>query len=843
VVLHNRIRRVSIAMVMMAMGGSSAFARGWEAAPSFPDQTEGRRYAFAVVQGGMIYSIGGTPWVNGGDEDGAVYTLAQGASAWEARIGLDGIGPVIHQGGGVDDLGRIVVFGGHLIDDPAEPAPDPFVYTVEEGPWTQLAPRGASAPLGLFAWCTDAQGRIYSLGGGPGASANGSNPNSTYCERYVGSLDAWEPIAPMLTGVADAAGVEDGHGHILVIGGWAATGGVRTANVARYDIASDSWSNNAVPDLPVALSGARAVLGADGRVYVMGGETGPAGSPTVVNTVYILDVSANTWEAGPPMISARKWFGAVLGEDDCIYVMGGSSTGTGTWLCEKLYTPPCPVFAQQPESADAWRGQPAALTATVTGATPMTFRWRRNGADLFDGPTAWGSVISGAETTTLVITNARPEDAGAYALHAENACGGSESASATLDILTPPALPSQWTVTNLHPAWALASRAYGVSGGVQSGECDMPSPPFGTLSHPVRWTGTADSAVDLAPGNSVGGGAGATSGDVIAGWWWWPYPCYIGGQWQTCYTRQAAAWVGMTHHNLQVSGWEYSTANDTDGEVLVGTAWSDDDVGNFFFRATVWSGPNFTYRFIHPASGVSSSFAYALDRDRVFGMIHTPYPGPQAHAAAWRLTSPSEFEFADIHPAGASRSQINGAGSGQQAGAAEFAGVWHAAVWAAHAATFFDLHSPAFTWSQAYDTASGLQVGSAGTSGGGAHAVIWATSASEYVDLHAFVPAEFISSYANAIEMAGDGTISVAGYGYNGAASRYEALMWRGGVGPVCPGDIDGDMDVDSTDLNVVLTDFGCTPPAPCPGDADQDQDTDSTDLNIVLSTFGASCP
>lgn len=58
-----------------------------------------------------------------------------------------------------------------------------------------------------------------------------------------------------------------------------------------------------------------------------------------------------------------------------------------------------------------------------------------------------------------------------------------------------------------------------------------------------------------------------------------------------------------------------------------------------------------------------------------------------------------------------------------------------------------------------------------------------------------------------------------------------------------CLGDLNGDRVVNSTDLNIVLTDFGCTAgPGNCPGDADGDGDTDSTDLNIVLTAFGTEC-
>jgi len=53
-------------------------------------------------------------------------------------------------------------------------------------------------------------------------------------------------------------------------------------------------------------------------------------------------------------------------------------------------------------------------------------------------------------------------------------------------------------------------------------------------------------------------------------------------------------------------------------------------------------------------------------------------------------------------------------------------------------------------------------------------------------------------------------------------------------------GDLDADLDVDSTDLNILLSDFACS--SSCVGDADGDGDVDSTDLNIVLSSFGLDC-
>jgi len=56
---------------------------------------------------------------------------------------------------------------------------------------------------------------------------------------------------------------------------------------------------------------------------------------------------------------------------------------------------------------------------------------------------------------------------------------------------------------------------------------------------------------------------------------------------------------------------------------------------------------------------------------------------------------------------------------------------------------------------------------------------------------------------------------------------------------PIIPGDLDGDADVDLTDLAILLSDFGCTGGA-CPGDADGDGDTDIADLAILLANYGA---
>jgi hypothetical protein len=61
---------------------------------------------------------------------------------------------------------------------------------------------------------------------------------------------------------------------------------------------------------------------------------------------------------------------------------------------------------------------------------------------------------------------------------------------------------------------------------------------------------------------------------------------------------------------------------------------------------------------------------------------------------------------------------------------------------------------------------------------------------------------------------------------------------------PPCPGDINGDDEVDLTDLATLLAHFGAADGAtPADGDLDADGDIDLDDLASLLASFGVVCP
>jgi len=526
----------------------------------------------------------------------------------------------------------------------------------------------------------------------------------------------------------------------------------------------------------------------------------------------------------------------VLGDDDHVYAMGGMNDTGGTSLVEKLYTPPCPTMIVNPEPLQPWQGQTVVLSATVGGGTPMTYQWRADGAPLVDGPAPGGGTITGATTSSLTITTPAPEDDGSYDLVATNPCGSVTSAPAVLAVRVPPPLPVAWTVTNLHPAWALSSGASDTTGSRQTGTARMDTPEYATIQRPVLWEGTTASAVDLTPPLSAGGSAGATAGDAQVGWWWWPYQCYIGGQWYTCYSRQACAWSSTagSYVNLQYSGWEYSSASDTDGTIHVGTISTDDAVGNTFAHAGYWSPPSYWFHDLHPA-GVSKSFANAIDGEHQYGSINTPYPGPTTHAAMWSGTASS---FVDVNPPGAYRSWITGANDGQQVGMAEIAGVLQPGLWSGAAASFQPM-TPSFATNASLSAcAGGLQVGSASIDSVG-RAGLWRGAPDEFLDLHAFLPSEFVSSSAAGIhvdEVTGD--VTVVGSGYNATTARPEALMWRSDPSAACVADIDSSGDVGFGDILQIIGAWGPCSGA-CPADLDGSGDVGFADVLAVIGAWG----
>ncbi|MCA8943647.1 MAG: hypothetical protein KDB80_13870 [Planctomycetes bacterium] len=732
--------RAAVLATTAPLLSASLAAQTWTVGPDVPTGSAPRTAAVAVFDGSNLFLIGGTP--ADGNGDAPVHRL-DGGTTWTATTPLEGL--FLHHGAALDGLGQIIVFAGE--DTGGDPG-DSYVWNEADGNAGGITERIA-APNARFAVARDLSGRVYSIGGGPGATATAGNPNSTRVERYDAASDTWTAVAPLPVAVADAAACRDAQGNLVVLGGFDADGD-RTTEVQRYDVATNTWSTTALPDLPVVRSGACAVLGADDAIYLIGGSDG-----TEQATTLFLD-PGGVWQVGPSMAAPREHFAAALDNDGFIWAIGGEST----FSSEKLFTPTCPMVTYQPTNAQSYRGTTLGLEVDVAGTAPFTYQWRFAGVPLTDGVTAQGSTVVGAATAQLGVLGVSDLDAGSYDCVISNACGVTVSASIGVAVVAPASLPPAFTATKLHPGGATASSARSVDDGTIVGTTSYVHATYGTLSRPAMWPSVAPSALDLTPGNSVGGQATKVRNGTIVGWWWWPYTTPQG----TGYNQHASAWnLGGAHTEMQVSGQEFGSLSDTDGMHHVGGMRFDES-------STTSSGyywPTFS-RFAYGLTppGAWGSGCSAMDAGLGFGNVNLGF-GVQ-HAAKWTL---DDRKFFDMNPPGSSRSYITAASDGLQIGSATFGGTQRTGIWAGSAGSFFEL--PAMS---AYETEAGLIVGSAvllGTS----RAVVWHEG--QLFDLHQFAPPEFSSSVAYDIDVAVDGTITVVGQGYNAALGRNEALVWQ----------------------------------------------------------------
>ncbi|MGA2248150.1 MAG: immunoglobulin domain-containing protein, partial [Verrucomicrobiota bacterium] len=109
-----------------------------------------------------------------------------------------------------------------------------------------------------------------------------------------------------------------------------------------------------------------------------------------------------------------------------------------------------PAITGQPAGLTVTNGSPASFGVTISGTAPLVCRWQKNGTNLTDGGSLFGSA-----TTNLFLSSATTTDAGNYTVIITNAWGSVTSSVATLTVVLPPVItrqPESLTVTNGSPA-------------------------------------------------------------------------------------------------------------------------------------------------------------------------------------------------------------------------------------------------------------------------------------------------------------------------------------------------------------------------------------------------------
>jgi hypothetical protein len=224
---------------------------------------------------------------------------------------------------------RIYVFGGERIEllPPALTLTTAYSAVVAAdgtlGPWERALAYDIDRAEGTF---TVQDGIAMFFGG----LAGGTPTTQTAQKAAFGSTAqasgaAWAELPPFKVGrsFASATGA---NGAVYLSGGTAAKD-VRSAEVDRYDLATNLWSTPAV--LNEALSG-HATLIRDGRLYVLGGERlGKAGASQASSAAQIMpDGSLAGWGSVGVLPVAVAYHGLVHIEP-YLFTIGGSAGAAG----------------------------------------------------------------------------------------------------------------------------------------------------------------------------------------------------------------------------------------------------------------------------------------------------------------------------------------------------------------------------------------------------------------------------------------------------------------------------------------------------------------------------------
>lgn len=236
----------------------------------------------------------------------------------------------------------------------------PLGYKVENS-WTTMAPMPtARSSFGVAV----VSGRIYAIGGSNRAISSSWSLGTN--EEYNPATDKWVTKKPMPT-PRYGFGIAAFQNKIYVIGGIIGqntSDGVQLTHTGVnevYDPLTDTWETKTPMPTKRARLNSQVV---NGKIYLIGGETGGAYSRVDLTEVY--DPVTDTWTQKTPLPTAVSDYASAV-VDDKIHVIGG--IGINMWVnLTQVYTP----------ETDTWNY--AADIPTDTDATPYSAGGATTGA-------------------------------------------------------------------------------------------------------------------------------------------------------------------------------------------------------------------------------------------------------------------------------------------------------------------------------------------------------------------------------------------------------------------------------------------------------------------------------
>ncbi len=172
-------------------------------------------------------------------------------------------------------------------------------------------------------------------------------------EAFDPATHVWNSRAPLpvksgLSGLPTVTAGPDGK--IYATGSdlnWSSSAGARAFEA--YDPSTNRWAERA--PIPTGRSGATAVTGKDGKIYVLGGfipDPGDNSNRLFRRSIDVYNPRTNSWQVKAAMPTAREGLGASVGPDGKIYAIGG-----GTDHFDRFFRCFATVEAYDP-TTDSW---------------------------------------------------------------------------------------------------------------------------------------------------------------------------------------------------------------------------------------------------------------------------------------------------------------------------------------------------------------------------------------------------------------------------------------------------------------------------------------------------------
>jgi len=284
------------------------------------------------------------------------------------------------------------------------------------------------------------------------------------------------------------------------------------------------------------------------------------------------------------------------------YVVFNSITNDSFLLRRSLFNTRIPINAVQiiprltplkaqidplPATPRVFQNGTARLQAQVAGVLPFSYRWQKNGADLADGGN-----LSGATTSTLVISNFSGGDAASYSLVVTNPGGVVTSTVAAMSLAVPVANSyAEKIATNLPVAyWRLN----------ENGD------PTTNYSAAYDYAGGFNGTY----GNGVLNGYNSVVGPQPA-----DYPGFESGNFGMTTTRNVArSWIvapplGLNTNTVTLCAWIYPTTFQTANTAIISSRGAGGDIQSLGFAN---NGNNNTIGYSWNNAGTSFNFLSGL---------------------------------------------------------------------------------------------------------------------------------------------------------------------------------------------------------------------------------------